>query len=91
MSPLLALAAAAAFTIWLFFILPRLKGHLDPWEREYDIAFQAFEHSDYATAEQHLRAAYELAGDSAEARKTVAVELDKVRAKLGPHEQGPRP
>jgi hypothetical protein len=91
MPPLLTLAAAAAFIIWLFIVLPRLKGHLDPWEREYDIAYQAFERSDYISAEQHLCAAYELAGDSAETRETVAAELAKVRAKLGPEEQRPRP
>jgi len=83
MPPLLTLAAAAAFTAWLFLILPRLKGHLDPWEREYDAAFQAYRRSDFATAERHLRTAYDLAQNSAEGRKTVAEGLADVLAKSG--------
>ena len=83
MPPLLTLAVAAAFTAWLFLILPRLKGHLDPWEREYDTAFEAYERSDYAAAEQHLLAAYSLAQESSEGRKTVAAGLADVLEKSG--------
>ena len=83
MPPLLSLAAAAAFTAWLFLILPRLKGHLDPWEREYDVAFQAYQRSDFPTAERHLRAAYDLAQNSSEGRNAVAKGLADVLAKSG--------
>jgi hypothetical protein len=85
MPPLLTIAAAAAFIVWLFLILPRLKGHLDPWEHEYDAAFQAYERTDFAAAEQHLRAAYALAQESVEGRKTVAAGLADVLEKSGRH------
>jgi hypothetical protein len=81
--PLLTLAAAAAFTAWLFLILPRLKGHLDPWESEYDVAYQAYQRNDFGAAEQHLRAAYALAQESIEGRKTVAAGLADVLEKSG--------
>ncbi len=83
MPPLLTLAAAAAFTAWLFLVLPRLKGHLEPWEQEYETAFEAYQRSDFPTAERHLRAAYELARDSEEGRATVASGLADVLAKAG--------
>jgi hypothetical protein len=87
MPPLLPLAAAAAFTAWLFIILPRLTGHLEPWEREYDAAHQAFARNDFATAEQHLLTAYDLAGkhDSTEGQAIAAAGLADVLAKLGRH------
>jgi hypothetical protein len=81
--PLLSLAVAATFTAWLFLILPRLKGHLDPWESEYDVAYQAYQRNDFGAAEQHLRAAYALAQESAENRKTVAAGLADVLEKSG--------
>jgi len=81
--PLLTLAAAAAFTAWLFLILPRLKGHLDPWEHEYDAAYQAYRRNDFASAEQCLRAAYDLAQDSPKARKTIAEGLTDVLERSG--------
>lgn len=82
MPPLVSLAAAAACAAWLFLILPRLKGHLEPWEREYDSAYKAYEKKDFITAERHLRAAYELTGNSAEGRATVEAGLADVREQL---------
>jgi hypothetical protein len=81
--PLLTLAAAVAFTSWLFLILPRLQGHPDPWEHEYDAAYRAYQRDDFATAEQHLRAAYALAQEFAEGRKTIAAGLADVLEKSG--------
>lgn len=91
MPPLVSLAAAAAFITWLFVILPRLKGHLEPWEREYDSAFKAYKKKDFVTAEQHLRAAFDLTEESTEGRATVESGLADVFEKLGRRQPPPKP
>ncbi len=83
MPSLLSLAAAAACTAWVFAILPRLKGHLEPWDLEYDAAYRAVRKNDLATAEKHLRAAYPLTENSPEGRATVAAGLADVLEKAG--------
>jgi len=65
---------------------------MDPWEREYEAAFRACKEDDLATAEQHIRTAYNHAcrQDSAEARAITASGWADICWKAGRRQEAER-
>jgi hypothetical protein len=71
-----------ACAAWLFLVLPRLQGHMDPWEREYEAAARAYKAGNLAAAKEHIRAAHELAceRDSADGRRETEKLMRQIQA-----------